>query len=80
MIVFRLHSIPGWYMSTHLQLKTSKTRSGFALDLVQSAARLEFWKSRFAITDEDIGERVNNVNVVNVKPGREAGAINELEP
>jgi len=49
-----------------MQLKPYKTRRGFVLDLARNRERLDFWKERYGITDEDIkGEDVNIVNDVN---------------
>lgn len=54
----------GWYLRARLQLKPYKTRKGFVLNLEQNRARLNMWKERFGITEEDItGEHVNVVNV-----------------
>jgi hypothetical protein len=55
----------GWYLRTKLQLKPYKTRKGFVLSFKENRKRLDMWKERFGITDEDIrGERVNDVNVI----------------
>jgi hypothetical protein len=56
----------GWYLRAKLQLKTEKTRKGFVLNIKRNRKRLDMWKERFGITDEDItGEQANVVNVVN---------------
>lgn len=56
----------GWYLRAKLQLKPYKTRKGFVLSFKENRKRLDMWKERFGITDEDIrGEQVNDVNVVN---------------
>jgi hypothetical protein len=51
-----------------MQLKPYKTRKGYVLDLDKNRDRLNFWKERYGITDEDLkGEDVNvdaHVNVV----------------
>lgn len=55
----------GWYLRSKLQLKTEKTRKGYVLKLERNRKRLDMWKERFGITDEDItGEDENVVNVV----------------
>ncbi len=55
----------GWYLRAKMQLKSYKTRKGYVLDLLQNRERLDFWKERYGITDEDIkGEHENDVNVV----------------
>jgi len=56
----------GWYLRSKMQLKPYKTRKGYVLDLEKNRDRLNFWKERYGITDEDIkGEEVNIVNDVN---------------
>lgn len=58
----------GWYLRTKLQLKSYKTRRGFVLSYKENRRRLDMWKERFGITDNDIqGERVNVVNDGNVE-------------
>lgn len=58
----------GWYLRSKMQLKPYKTRKGYVLDLEKNKERLDFWKERYGITDEDIkDENVNVVNVVNDK-------------
>lgn len=50
----------GWYLRSKMQLKPYKTRRGFVLDIPKNRDRLDFWRERFGITDEDIkGEEVN---------------------
>jgi len=57
----------GWYLRAKLQLKTEKTRKGFVLNIKRNRKRLDMWKERFGITDEDItGEEENVKHVVNV--------------
>jgi predicted HTH domain antitoxin len=57
----------GWYLRSKMQLKPYKTRKGYVLNLERNKERLDFWKERYGITDEDIkGEDVNVVNDVNV--------------
>jgi len=57
----------GWYLRAKLQLKTEKTRKGFVLNIKKNRKRLDMWKERYGITDEDIsGEEVNVAHVVNV--------------
>jgi hypothetical protein len=57
----------GWYLRAKLQLKTEKTRKGFVLNIKRNRKRLDMWKERYGITDEDIsGEEVNVAHVVNV--------------
>jgi len=57
----------GWYLRSKMQLKPYKTRKGYVLNLERNKERLNFWKERYGITDEDIkGEDVNIVNDVNV--------------
>ncbi len=57
----------GWYLRAKLQLKPYKTRRGFVLGLERNKEKLNFWKERFGITDEDIrGDGVNVVNDENV--------------
>lgn len=54
----------GWYLRAKLQLKPYKTRKGFVLSFKENRKRLDMWKERFGISDEDItGECVNDVNV-----------------
>jgi hypothetical protein len=49
-----------------MQLKPYKTRKGYVLDLDKNRDRLNFWKERYGITDEDLkGDDVNVVNNVN---------------
>lgn len=56
----------GWYLRAKLQLKTEKTRRGYVLNIQRNRKRLDMWKERYGITDEDIsGEEENVVNVVN---------------
>lgn len=55
----------GWYLRSKLQLKPYKTRDGFVLDLEKDKKRLDMWKERFGISDEDIGT-MNFVNVENI--------------
>jgi hypothetical protein len=56
----------GWYLRSKMQLKPYKTRKGYVLNLEKNKERLNFWKERYGITDEDInGEDVNVVNDVN---------------
>lgn len=57
----------GWYLRLKLQLKPYKTRRGFVLRFHENNKKLDMWKARFGITDEDIrGEDVNNKNFVNI--------------
>ncbi|MCX6753005.1 MAG: hypothetical protein NTW62_01500 [Candidatus Nomurabacteria bacterium] len=56
----------GWYLRSKMQLKPYKTRKGYILDLEKNRDRLNFWKERYGILDEDIkSEDVNIVNDVN---------------
>ncbi len=64
----------GWYLRSRLQLKTYKTRRGYVLDFKLNRTKLDFWKERFGITDNDIQgietpvtEDENDVNIINVE-------------
>jgi len=67
----------GWYLRSKLQLKPYKTRKGFVLSFKDNRKRLDMWKERFGITDEDIrGEQVNVVNdteVLDIPKAEELG-------
>ncbi len=54
----------GWYLSSKMQLKTERTRDGFVLNTNKNRNRINFWKERFGIKDEDIVGS-GDVNVVN---------------
>jgi hypothetical protein len=55
----------GWYLGARLQIKKEKKRRGFTVSLKRNKEKLNMWKERFGITDEDItGEQVNVVNIV----------------
>lgn len=70
----------GWYLRTKLQLKSYKTRKGFVLSFKENRKRLDMWKERFGITDEDIrGEQVNDVNIVNGLVDTNLPAIEETK-
>jgi hypothetical protein len=57
----------GWILSSKLQMRGTRTNKGFSLSITQNQERLNFWRERLGITDEDItGEQVNIVNDVNV--------------
>lgn len=57
----------GWYLRAKLQLKTEKTRKGYVLNIERNRKRLDMWKERYGITEEDIsGEDENVENNVNV--------------
>jgi hypothetical protein len=54
----------GWYLGTRLQIKKEKKRRGFTVSLNRNKEKLDMWRERFGITDEDItGEQVNVVNI-----------------
>jgi len=57
----------GWFLRSKMQLKPYKTRKGYVLNLEKNRDRLNFWKERYGITDEDIRDEneniVNNVNI-----------------
>ncbi|MCX6717725.1 MAG: hypothetical protein NTU76_03570 [Candidatus Taylorbacteria bacterium] len=53
----------GWYLRAKLQLKPYKTRKGFVLSFKDNRKRLDMWKERFGITDEDIkDEQIDGKN------------------
>jgi hypothetical protein len=57
----------GWYLRSKLQLKPYKTRKGYVLLFRDNEKRLDMWKGRFGITDNDIqGLDVNDGNDGNV--------------
>lgn len=57
----------GWYLRSKLQLKPYKTRKGYVLRFKDNEKKLNMWKARFGITDEDIqGIEVNDENFMNV--------------
>ncbi len=59
----------GWYLRAKLHLHTYRKRGGFTLDFKLNEDRLNLWRVRFGITDEDIEDGdVNVVNVVNDVP------------
>ncbi len=43
-----------FYLRKKLQLKPHKTRKGFALSLKENKSKLDMWRERFGITEEDI--------------------------
>lgn len=54
----------GWYLRKKLQLKTSKMRTGYVLNLNQNRDRINLLKERYGVTDTEVrGEHVNDVNV-----------------
>lgn len=56
----------GWILRTRLQLKTYKTRKGYVLSLQLNKDKLDFWRERFGITENDLnGVDVHEVNDVN---------------
>ncbi len=56
----------GWYLRSRLQLKTYKTRRGYVLDFKLNQTKLNFWRERFGITENDIKGIENiDVNIVN---------------
>lgn len=62
----------GWYLRSKMQLKPYKTRKGYVLDLDKNRDRLNFWKERYGITDEDLkGEDVNVGALMNVATSTE---------
>lgn len=69
----------GWYLSTKMQLKAERTRNGFVLNTDRNKKRINFWKERFGIKDEDmINEEVNIVNDVNNKEILDVPTAEEL--
>lgn len=44
----------GWVMRTKLQLKAHRTNKGFTISLSRNKERIDFWKDRLGITDEDV--------------------------
>jgi hypothetical protein len=44
----------GWVMRAKLQLKTQRTNKGFILSLSKNRDRLDIWKDRLGITDENV--------------------------
>ena len=65
----------GWYLRAKMQLKPYKTRRGFVLDIERNRERINFWKERYGVRDEDIrGEEVNVGEHANVIEG-----TNEVE-
>jgi len=56
----------GGYLRSKLQLKSHRTRKGYALDCIENQRKLSFWKERLGITDSDIKEDMNNVNNMNI--------------
>ncbi len=70
----------GWFLRTKMQLKPLKSRRGYVLNLEKDKERLNFWKERYGITDEDIkGEHVNVVNDVNVIESTEEAPLTAQE-
>jgi hypothetical protein len=62
----------GWYLRSRLQLKTYKNRRGYLLTFKENRKKLDFWKERFGITQNDIegketpsADEVNDVNINN---------------
>lgn len=56
----------GWYLRKKLLLRSRRTRNGFVLDLDTNKKKLNSWKGRLGITDEELNEidsePVNNDN------------------
>lgn len=44
----------GWYLRSRLQLKPQRTNKGYVLSFSQNKERLDFWRERYGITEEEI--------------------------
>ncbi len=65
----------GYLLRKKLQLKSRRTSNGWILDTNKNRERLDFWKERFGIIDENLGDS-EHMNVMNIA---EDGRISEEE-